>query len=88
LHAPRLAPSKGLLADWKAGKINEGDFEDRYFAELDMVREYIAKCLTVMNSRNAILLCYEKASDFCHRHLFRKYVKKEFPEINLTIEEL
>jgi len=88
LKAPLLAPSKSLLADYKGGKVDEGEYEDRYLSELGMKRDYLAGVLTAMKGKDVILLCYEKSSDFCHRHLFRKYVEQTFPEIGIQIEEL
>ena len=36
------------------------------------------------NGRDCVLLCYEKSSDFCHRHLVADWLSKQ---LNISVEE-
>ncbi|KGO32755.1 hypothetical protein JT06_18590 [Desulfobulbus sp. Tol-SR] len=81
-----LFPSAALLNAYKKKVISEAGYREHYFLQLDVHREQIKLDLGFLSSRNSILLCYEKSSNFCHRHILREWAAKEFPEIQ--IEEL
>ena len=55
-----------------------------------MKRETVIEQIkTITNGRDAILLCYEKAGEFCHRNLVSAWLSdiqevKEFPTIKAT----
>lgn len=77
----KLAPPEALLRFWKQSaktSYEECQFSD-YFkshvARLDKseVLEDLQK-LSDVPSGNIILLCYEKPSDFCHRHLVAEWL--------------
>lgn len=77
----RLSPTPAMLHEYRDGPL-QGDTE-RYAAvfrrcilsHLDrdsVVREL--ERLTGVSSDEIILLCYEKSTDFCHRHLVAEWL--------------
>ena len=78
---PYLAPSVDLLRRYKSGLVTEKEFEEEYIRDLD---NYILHFL-LMNYPQAfkpkteiIFLCYEKPTDFCHRHILAKYITENY----------
>ena len=78
---PLLAPTKSIFMEWKFGA-RSGDnthYTQRYRAEVlePMVRDRVIgmlERLTGVSSDRIILLCYEKPSSFCHRHLVAEWL--------------
>ena len=72
LQYKKVAPKYKFFMEWKENKDN--DFYIKHFNEEVLsnitVTEFLEdiKKLT-NNAENVVLLCYEKPSDFCHRHL-------------------
>lgn len=60
-----FAPSEYLLSSYKDGLINETIYEKLYLNEIK------DKDLNQIED-NSILLCYEKAGEFCHRHILAR----------------
>lgn len=83
-----LAPGEGLIADFKAGRINDNIFAKRYVEELhargftnsQMLAEAIEKA---SGGKDIVLCCYEKTGEFCHRHVLAELLKNYF-----EVEEL
>lgn len=78
-----LAPKKDWFFQWK-----NGDFDNNKYIEL--YYETVLNKLNINELYNnlgddAILLCYEKPGDFCHRHLVSKYFKEK---LNIIINEI
>lgn len=78
-----LAPKKAWFFDWKNGLINN----DRY---IELYNETVLNQLNPYElyeklGEDAILLCYEKPEDFCHRHIVSQWFNKH---LNLNIEEI
>ncbi len=78
-----LAPSWGLVSEFKKCMITETQYERKYYA-------------TVLNRLNpeevyqelgadAVLLCWEAPGKFCHRHIVARWLNKA---LNLNITEL
>jgi hypothetical protein len=85
-----LAPSSELLSDMKSGKITEDEYTERYkeqihktfsnnhfFTDFDgwiesMEEQFEDKYEAI------VFLCYEKPSDFCHRHILREMFNYEY----------
>ena len=73
---PLLAPTKSIFTEWKFGA-HSGDntcYTQRYKAEVlePLVRDRVIRMLEIVAEAprdRIILLCYEKPSSFCHRHL-------------------
>lgn len=78
-----LAPSEKLLAGYKDGLVTVSEYKRVYIKQLgrlgsptDVVNRIIAKF-----GDDAILLCYESVSKFCHRHVLAEWLDcgvKEF----------
>lgn len=86
---PKLAPSKELLFDFKYGS-HKGDTDFytaeflKYLESLDF-KEVIQE-LSAIYGPDALdritLLCYEKPSDFCHRHLVANWLRQHGADIS------
>jgi uncharacterized protein YeaO (DUF488 family) len=79
---PALAPSSGLLFDYKKGRIDWPLFVDRLVDEFRGNLDS-QEAIRVLNSKarsvNVTLLCYERSGQKCHRHIVREII--ENPEI-------
>ena len=85
---PKLAPSKELLFDFKYGA-NKDDMEFyttefmRYLDTLEF-KESIQE-LSGIYGPDALdrlaLICYEKPSDFCHRHIVANWLRQHGADI-------
>jgi len=80
---PALAPPHYLLSKYKASKISKEEY----------TKQYREKVLSKLNPKevyeelgeNAVLLCWEPPSAFCHRHLVADWLEKE---LNIEIKEI
>jgi uncharacterized protein YeaO (DUF488 family) len=76
-----LVPSKELLADWKAGALDEAQYTARYRTELQSKFPKIRYWLDAVDpAEDVTLLCWERAGEFCHRNLVLKLVERHRPE--------
>ena len=92
-----LAPEKELLDDMKSGKETEDGYKRRYVEHLlshfgegkmyDSFEDFInAISENFRDKYQAIVfLCYEKPTDFCHRHILRNLMNRIF---HIPCEEL
>ena len=83
-----LAPSSTLLAWWKS---LPKDVQKSAGAQLQYTTAYKAEVLDKLNPQDVynfldgkVLLCFEKSTDFCHRHLVTKW----FNDAGFECEEL
>ena len=77
----KLAPPYWLLKEYHEGLSIE-DYKLYYYSD---VLSRLNACEVIHDLGNdAILLCWESASEFCHRHLVSDWLKKE---LNLNVEE-
>ena len=72
-----LAPTQKLLSDFKMQRITIEEYTKEFNQQLAKLNPQDVK-------DNCILLCYEKSTDFCHRHLVRQWLN----ENNIKCEEL
>lgn len=78
----KLAPKWSFFNEWKNGTEHKGDNE--YYIEHfnKEVLDYLSQdsvfedLVTIAGTDKIILLCYEKPSDFCHRHLVAEWFEK------------
>ena len=69
-----LAPSIGLLNDWRGKKISWERYEERYLEEVKDKKGVIGKLFDLIREKKVVtLLCCEKDDRFCHRRLLREY---------------
>ena len=75
LQYKKLAPKYGFFIEWK--KTHDNDYYIEHFNSevLDQLNaKTIYEELSKMSGgKDIALICYEKPSDFCHRHLIAKW---------------
>ena len=71
----KLAPKKDQWFDWKNGKISNDQFKELYYKTV-LEKIDIENLLKKLGD-HAVLICYEKPVDFCHRYLFATYLKEK-----------
>lgn len=76
-----LAPSDKLLRGYKNGEVSEEEYAHAYTDYLNSLT--IEKVLSVLTDGD-VLLCYERSSDFCHRHILAKWLT----EHGVQVEEM
>lgn len=74
-----LYPSENLLKWWKSLSkeeqnldLNQEMFIDAYHKE---VLDNLNVNIIAEKLNNKVLLCYEKSTDFCHRHIVAKWLR-------------
>ena len=91
-----LAPSKELLDWWrftgKTGEEKETEYKKEYWG---LIKHLDPKAVFEFLGDDAVLLCYEKPGDFCHRRLVAKWLEVKLgimvPEIQgkrYTVDQL
>ena len=83
LSYKRLAPSYHTLMDYKHFGNQEvfcQEYREQVLSKLDatdVVLDFSRLCPGFNVGENAVaLVCYEKATDFCHRHLVAEWLRK------------
>lgn len=71
-----LSPTWEMVNDINNGRIDELQYAAQYM-ELLETRKLTAEQVIADVGENAILLCYEKPGDFCHRRLVAAWIKQE-----------
>lgn len=78
----KLAPPSFLLNRYKSGEISEEQY-------IEIYKGYVLSKLNPQEVYNdldgKVLLCYERSSDFCHRHIVAEWLSKE---LNIIVEEI
>jgi len=70
----QLIPPWNLVDGYKSGKITEQQFTNEYLKQLETVTLDFKK---FSDEEDSVLLCWEKADQFCHRHILRKYLNRK-----------
>lgn len=74
---PVLYPDSHMLWDYKAGRIDEREYTQRYIDELDCCSERVVEAVRAAQERAAgkplLLLCWCGRGKFCHRHIFAEW---------------
>lgn len=68
-----LAPTWNLISGYKAGDISEADYTTGYLKILQE-RALTPQGVLDLVPDNAILLCYESPSEFCHRRVLAEWI--------------
>lgn len=72
-----LAPSERLLRLYKDKKIGVEDYRSIYLDQLETVKwSRVLQRLEEIAPSGAVLCCYEKLNDFCHRHILSEYMRE------------
>ena len=77
-HIVDFAPTKELLSDYRAGKIDWQGYV-KTFTDL-MNRRAINKKYNVANFDRCCFLCSEETPEQCHRRLLAEHLKQQDPE--------
>lgn len=80
-----LQPDASLLIHYKEGAINEDEYRKQFLDDLSRMdpEPIIDELKEAAGDRDIYLLCYEKPSDFCHRHIVAEWLKQN----NIECEE-
>lgn len=72
-----LAPSKELLKLYNLHHITNDEYTTKFLEYLHTldVDTVLRDLQLIGNLNDIILICYEKPSDFCHRHLVAKWLE-------------
>ena len=79
-----LAPSAGLLREYKNKLVDEDEYTRKYLEELRQLdKEAVKRKLWQLEEQygDIVLCCYEKKGSFCHRHILADW-------LDMGIEEL
>lgn len=82
-----LAPPMELVLKVKNGQIDHDQYTEQYFATLRKRNVTPEKVLNDIDDQS-ILLCYEKATDFCHRHLVAQWINQHYDEMIVVEKSL
>lgn len=82
LAVPTLAPSKALLADYRAGSLDWDGYTRRYLAELES--DHVAQAIAALGFDRACLLCAEDSPAQCHRRLAAEWLMQRHPSLTVT----
>lgn len=89
----KIAPNYEILKDWKDGRKDDeakGAYERAYkrkiLRRLNPL-EVFSDLEKLSNGKDIVLLCYEKPNDFCHRHIFAKWMNLSLDK-ELEIKEI
>lgn len=76
-----LSPSPALLASYKKGEKDWGEFKESFLAEMRISLDSL-EAIQALNSLSQVqditLLCYERSGVPCHRHLVREIIAAPF----------
>ena len=78
LSYKKLAPKYSFFKVWQQTKDNQYYVNNYFKLVLDPlnVHNVVTELKTLANTEDIVLLCYEKPSDFCHRHLVANWLNK------------
>lgn len=74
-HLPRLSPTWNMVSQYKRTKITERQFTEMYYKLLEQ-RKLDAQQVADSLPSGAILCCYERPEEFCHRHLLADWLRR------------
>jgi hypothetical protein len=78
-----LSPKKEWFFKWKNGEFDNNQYINLYYETVlsKLNPEIVYEDL----KEDAILLCYEKPDDFCHRHLVAEWLNKN---LKINVKEI
>ena len=72
-----LGPWKDLLDGYKNGTISEKEYADQYLDNLKRLWPGLSNWFLINAPKDIVFLCYEKPSEFCHRHLLAQFLEEQ-----------
>lgn len=82
-HMTVLAPSWDLLNQYKKGTVSKSMYKNEYIKLLEG-RKLTPQIVYDSIPHEAILLCYERAGEFCHRRILADWLEND---LNVRIPE-
>ena len=79
----KLFPSWELLHKHRSKTVTNEEYTEMYTREV--LDNLDAKTIYEELGEDAVLLCWEKSSDFCHRHIIASWFERE---LGITVSEL
>ena len=76
LQYKKLAPKYDFFMKWKENHDNDYYIEHFQKEVLDYIKSKMNAPVWVNKDWHIALICYEKPSDFCHRHLVADWLNK------------
>ena len=81
-HAPKLAPTKDILDDYKKKKeMPWQEYEDRFF---DLMAKRKIEDINKEDFDGGCLLCSEDKPHHCHRRLVAEYLKDKWDDVDIV----
>ncbi len=80
-HAPKLAPTKEMLDNYKKHKGSWEDYEEKF---LDLMAKRKIEEVDSKSFDGACLLCSEDKPHNCHRRLVAEYLKDKWSDIDIV----
>lgn len=80
-----LAPTMEMVLASKNGQIDHDEYTKQYFELLHKRNVTPDKVLKDIRQQS-IMLCYEKSTDFCHRHLVAQWINQYYND-TIVIEK-
>lgn len=78
LQYKELTPKYGFFMEWKKNHDNDyyiQCFNDQVLKDLN-IENVVFQLYSLARAKDIALICYEKPSDFCHRHLVAEWLKQ------------
>jgi len=85
-----LAPPASLLSERKSGNVSDEEYKRRYKEHIHYsfshsidykdIKDWYEKMCDEFEDKyeGIVFLCYEKPTDFCHRHILREIFNREY----------
>jgi hypothetical protein len=70
-----FAPTKEMLAQYRAGTLTKQGYIDWYTFNLNQSRDAFKQNIPKLPD-GSIFLCYEEPDEFCHRHILADWIQK------------
>lgn len=71
-----LAPHWSDVRAFKYGAMSEEEYTRRYLHKLEVESDLNPQDVADALPDGAILLCYERPNEFCHRHVFAEWLRQ------------
>jgi len=92
IHDRRLAPKKDFFIEYKNSKpgiareqVYVSEFKDKVLNEED-INDILKSWQNKENLKETfVIMCYEKPTDFCHRHIVAEAIEQKY---NIIVPEL
>lgn len=79
LEYKKVAPKKDWFLQWKSNHDNEFYIQKYNETVLSTLKQedVVSELEELSNGKAVVLICYEKPSDFCHRHIVADWLNEK-----------